>query len=345
MAVLYVTEPGATVRLSEESLLVTVEEHSRQSHGAGRRKILMEVESHRLEMVSIVGAAHITSSAMRHCLERGIAVSWLKRNGEFLGRTAEAMPRSADIRLRQYAAATEPATRFQRAVAVVNAKLRNAHAVLRDIQSNEPRNRPLGQALAEMKRVSALTESCRDIKGLLGLEGCGARCYFGALGAFFKGEISFQGRKHRPAPDPANALLSYAYVLLAARLAGLLEARGLDPCIGFLHELRPGRASLAIDLLEEFRHPVVDRFVLRNCNLRILRPEHFDPPDENGSVRLTREGLKIFFALWEEHLDKPLRECGQEKHISPHALFRRQVDRFAASLRGGENYQPFLYGR
>lgn len=345
MAVLYVTEPGATVRLLEESLLVTVEEHSEQAHGAGRRRILMEVESHRLEMVSIVGAAHITSSAMRHCLERGISVAWLKRNGEILGRTVEAMSRSADIRLRQYAAATESATRLQWAVTVVNAKLRNAHAVLRDIQSNESGNSTLGQALAEMKRVTALTESCRDIKELLGLEGCGARCYFGALGAFFKGEISFQGRKHRPAPDPANALLSYAYVLLSSRLAGLLEARGLDPCIGFLHELRPGRASLAVDLLEEFRHPVVDRFVLRNCNLRVLRPEHFDPPDENGAVRLTREGAKIFFAIWEDHLNKPLREYGQKKYISPHALLRRQVERIAASLRSDESYQPFLYGR
>lgn len=103
MPVLYVTVPGATVRQSGESLLVTAEEYPSDGGGTGRRKILMEVESHRLELVCIVGRAHITSAAMRHCLERGISTAWLTRGGEFLGRTVGAMPRSADIRLRQYA--------------------------------------------------------------------------------------------------------------------------------------------------------------------------------------------------------------------------------------------------
>lgn len=344
MPVLYVTVPGATVRLSGESLLVTIEEYSSGESGTGRRKTLMEVESHRLELVSIVGTAHITSTAMRHCLERGISVVWLTRGGELLGRTVGPMPRSADIRLRQYAAASDVAARLSRATGAVQAKLLNAQAVLRDIQSNNPGNEILGRAMAELKRMAESAQACQEVGSLLGIEGSGARCYFEGLGASFKAEISFQGRKHRPAPDPANALLSFGYVILASRLAGLLEARGLDPCIGFLHELRPGRPSLALDLLEELRHPVVDRFVLRNCNLRVLRPEHFEPPDEDGGVRLTREGLRIFFAQWEDHLLKPLREQGCPERISPQGILRRQVDRIAASLRTGEPYQPFLYG-
>ncbi|WP_081650605.1 CRISPR-associated endonuclease Cas1 [Paucidesulfovibrio longus] len=344
MPVLYVTEPGATVRLSGESLLVTVEEHHEEAHGAGRRKTLLEVESHRLELISIVGAGHITSTAMQHCLERGISVAWLTRSGEFLGRTIGAMPRSAEIRLRQYAATSNVGTRLERAVSVVNAKLRNAHAVLLDIQSNDSGNDTLRQALTEVKRIAEHTDSCKEIKSLLGSEGSGARAYFAAFGAAFKSEIPFRGRKHRPAPDPANSLLSFGYVILGARLAGLLEARGLDPYLGFFHELRPGRPSLALDLLEELRHPIVDRFVLRNCNLRVFRPEHFDPPDEDGAVRMNREGLRVFFSHWENHLLKPLREHGQEERISPHDLIRRQVERFAASLGGGELYRPFLYG-
>lgn len=343
MPALYVTEPGATVRLSGESLLVTITVPTEGKGEPGRQKTLVEVESHRLEMIGLVGAAHITSTAMRHCLERGIAIVWLKRNGELLGRTNGVMPRSADIRLRQYAAASEPEAKLARSIIVVGAKLMNAHAFLRDIQSNDSGNTALGYAMAELKRTTVRVNSCRSMKELLGVEGSGTRCYFEALGASFKAEISFQQRKRRPATDPANSLLSFGYVLLATRLAGLLEARGLDPSIGFLHELRPGRASLAVDLLEELRHPIVDRFVLRNCNLRVIRPEHFDPPDETGAVRLTREGLKIFFTQWEEHLDKPLRECGQKQRISPHAILRRQVDRLAASLRGA-GYQPFLYG-
>ena len=114
-------------------------------------------------------------------------------------------------------------------------------------------------------------------------------------------------------------MLSFGYVLLGDLLAGMLEARGLDPALGFFHEPRPGRPSLALDLLEEFRHPVVDRFVLRVSNLRILRPTMFEPdePDEldeteAGGVRLTRDGLKRFFRAWEKHLSRPLLERGMK---------------------------------
>lgn len=342
MPVLYVTIPGATVRQSGESLLVTAGEPG--AAGGERRKILMEVESHRLELVCIVGTAHITSAAMRHCLERGIAVAWLKRNGEFLGRTVGPMPRSADIRLRQYAAAADTALRLERAQAVVQAKLRNAQAVLRDIQSNSPANQVLSQALAELKRSLEQVAPCREAASLLGIEGRAARSYFEALGASFRAEISFPGRRHRPAPDPANALLSFGYVILASKLAGLLEARGLDPGIGFFHDLRSGRPSLALDLLEELRHPVVDRFVLRSCNLRILRPGHFDPPGSDGGVRLNREGARVFFTHWEEHLRKPMREQGSPERPAPQDLLGRQVERFVSSLRSGATYRPFLYG-
>lgn len=323
---------------------MVTEEQSTENPKVSRRKILMEVESHRLELISIIGVAHITSTAMRHCLEQGISVSWLTRGGKFLGRTAGAIPRSADIRLRQYAAASDSGTRSELGAVVVNAKLRNAQAVLRDIQSNSPGNEALGQALAEIGGMAELACACRDTERLFGIEGSGTRRYFDALGPAFKSEIVFHGRKRRPAPDPANALLSFGYTILSTRLAGLLEARGLDPCIGFLHGLRSGRASLALDLLEELRHPVVDRFVLRACNLRILRPEHFEPPEPDGSVRLTREGLKLFFHHWENHLLKPLRESGVEEQISPRAILKRQIERLVASLRHESSYQPFLYG-
>lgn len=106
--------------------------------------------------------------------------------------------------------------------------------------------------------------------------------------------------------------------------------------------MRPGRPSLALDLLEEFRHPVVDRLVLRLCNLRVLRPEMFEPdPDRAGVVRLDREGLKIFFRHWGEHLEKPLPDAQGERE-SPTELMRRQVNRLAMALRSGEPYQPFL---
>ena len=231
MPILYVTEPGATIRLSGESICVTVEEPRDQGHGTDRRKTLMEVESHRLEQIAIVGVAHITSTALHFCLEKGIDVAWLTRGGEFLGRTVTAMPRSADLRLCQFQATADSQMRLARARQVVHAKLFNACGVLRDIQSNDAGNRVLSHALSEVKRIAAKALESPEPAKTLGLEGAGARAYFTAFGASFKGEITFGGRRHRPATDPANALLSFGYVILGNRLAGLLEARGLDPCL------------------------------------------------------------------------------------------------------------------
>jgi CRISPR-associated protein Cas1 len=139
-------------------------------------------------------------------------------------------------------------------------------------------------------------------------------------------------------------LLSLGYVLLGNHLAGLLEARGLDPALGFFHEVRPGRPALALDLLEEFRHPVVDRFVLRACNLRVFRPGAFEPdPERPGGVRLDRQGLRRFFAEWETFLLRPVRERDGAEPVPVRPLLRRQVERLAADLRGGAAYRPLAY--
>jgi CRISPR-associated protein Cas1 len=121
----------------------------------------------------------------------------------------------------------------------------------------------------------------------------------------------------------------------------MLEARGLDPAMGLYHEPRAGRDSLALDLLEEFRQPVVDRFVLRAANLRIFSPDDFEPDDRAG-VRMTSPALKRFFRQWEEHLAKPLQGPeGQRLAVRP--WIHRQVESLARALRTGEAYQPFLW--
>ena len=347
MPTLYVTEPRSTVRLSGKSLLVTAEVDPDGKAGPepARRQTLLEAESHRLELIALFGRVHITSDAVRFCLKSGISVGWFAWNGNFLGRIVPEQARSADLRLLQYGAAMDQKTRFTRARALVTSKLANALEVLKDIQRNESGNQVLEQSIEDLKRFGMKANSCDSTETLLGLEGSGARGYFKALAVAFKGDIPFEGRESRPPPDPANALLSFGYVLLGNLVGGLLEARGMDPALGFFHEVRPGRASLALDLLEELRHPVVDRFVLRACNLRILRREMFEPDTGNpGGVRLTREGLKVFFREWEKHFLRPLRDQEDEGKTAVIPLIRRQVDRLAADLRGGAPYRPFAYG-
>jgi CRISPR-associated protein Cas1 len=347
MPVLYVTEQDATVRVSAKSLVVTLDVEAEGKDGAEavRHRRLIEVEPHRLEMIGLVGRTHITSDALHLCLEMGIDISWFAWNGCYLGRIVPKLSRSGDLRLRQYGTLQDSAACQKWARRTVDAKVANCREVLQDIRSNDSQNQVLAEAVRELARLQSLLAGSDSPERLLGLEGSAARVYFQALGSAFRAEIIFDHRERRPPPDPANALLSFAYVLLGNRLGGMLEARGLDPALGFFHEAGGGRPSLALDLLEEFRAPVVDRFVLRSCNLRILRKDMFEPDQENiGGVRLTKDGLKTFFQEWEAHLLRPLREKDGDSRLAVLPLLERQIERVVADLRGTEAYRPFLYG-
>ncbi len=341
MTSVYVTEARAVVRQEAHRLVVTVDE--RTADGQERRRHLADIVPHQVELLALVGDAHITSDATRFCLGHGIQVAWFGWNGGFLGRLVPESPRNGDLRLAQYTAYCDDPSRLALARAMVSAKVAGAGAVLRRARSNRPGRPVFAAAIAHLERLVAMAEAVHDVDVLLGIEGNAARVYFAALAQAFSGAIRFSGRARRPPPDPANALLSFGYVLLGNLIAGMLEARGLDPAIGFLHEPRQGRASLALDLLEEFRHPVVDRFVLRIANLNILAPADFEADgEEQGGVRLGPAARKRFLAEWETLLAVPQREKGREDRATVRQLLARQVDRLAAALRSGEPYRPFV---
>ncbi len=341
MPTLYVTEPGAVVRRSAGSIVVTID---KDPDGPGsqpeRRRRLIEVEPHRLELIALLGRVHITSDATQLCLEQGIAVAWFLANGDFVGRLVPELSRTADLRIAQFRLVENSQQALPLTKTFVSAKLHNAAGVLTALRSNRRGEPALGRAISELKTMSETISQASSREVLMGFEGDAARRYFAGLQIGFTGDICFTGRARRPPPDPANALLSFGYVLLANTLASLLEARGFDPYLGFMHTVRSGRPSLALDLLEEMRHPIVDRFVLRVCNLRQLRPEHFESDLERGGVRLTRNGLRTFFRAWEAFMDAPL--PGLAEDIPPEDLLRRQADRLAAHVRGHEPYRPLL---
>lgn len=337
MTVLYICEPGAVLRRDGESWVVT----AAPKHGV--HDILARILGHQLQAAVLLGRVHATTEALHLCLVQAIMLAWLDRGGRFLGRLTPRQNRSAEPRVAQYRLALDPAARLTRAKTVAAAKVANAAAVLRRLQSNRPGRPELGATIAALGEWQRAIAAAADPSALLGAEGMAARGYFAALRVVFPPAMPFAGRARRPPPDPVNALLSLGYVLLGLRLSGLIEALGLDPAIGFLHDLRPGRDSLALDLLEELRHPVVDLLVLRLCNLAMMRPENFEPdPDHPGGVRLRQEDLKRFLQLWEEWLDKPLPEEGAAA-TSPAHLLRRQVERLADDLRGGASYCPFRF--
>ena len=342
MPALYVTEPGAVVRRQAGSIIVTSKMDGEQDgpDDNGNGALLMEVEPHRIEMVALVGRVHMTAEATRLCLDSGIAVSWLSRGGDLLGRLVPELSRTADLRLKQYCIANDTAAATDMGRCFIDAKIANAMALLSAIRSNRPGEPRFPKAISHLRKLRESIASASGCDMLLGFEGEGAARYFGVLGLAFTGEIGFTARHRRPPPDPANALLSLGYVLLTNLVAGMLEARGLDPYLGFLHKPRSGRPSLALDMIEEFRHPFVDRLVLRMCNRRQFRPVCFETDARTSGIRLTRDAAKRFFREWETALDA--RMAGLNENISVEQALQRQVDRIAAHIRGREAYQPVL---
>ncbi len=274
------------------------------------------------------------------CLDKGIAVSWISRRGALLGRLVPELSRTADLRLHQFRTIENTASAMELGRCFIDAKLANAVALLSTIRSNRPREPRFAEAIKHLGRLRERISITTDREVLLGFEGEGAARYFSVLGLAFSGDIEFETRRRRPPPDPANALLSLGYVLLTNLIANILEARGFDPYLGVLHTPRSGRPSLALDMMEEFRHPLVDRFVLRLCNRRQFRPDCFETDPKTSGIRLKRDSLKRFFREWEAMLDT--RMAGLDESVTVEQGLRRQIDRLAAHIRGHEPYRALL---
>lgn len=160
----------------------------------------------------------------------------------------------------------------------------------------------LKQTSAQLAAALPLVEGCEDLEQLRGLEGEAAQRYFDRFNALILQQndaFVFTYRSRRPPLDNVNALLSFAYSLLASDCAAALEGAGLDPYVGFLHRARPGRRSLALDLMEELRTVLADRFVLSCINQKVLNAKHFEK-QENGAVLLTEEGRRAFLNVWQQ---------------------------------------------
>lgn len=216
-------------------------------------------------------------------------------------------------------------------------KLLNAAAVLQRHRANHPE--ALGhEAVRDLEERAETVERCGSLEVLRGVEGSAAGRYFRSLGTLVPPGLSFDGRNRRPPRDPVNALLSFGYVLVGSELQSLLDGIGFDPYIGFYHRLDYGRPSLALDLLEEFRPALVDRFTVGLLNLGVLGLDDFQRSPEGG-LFLSQDGKRRYFAAYEKELNAPLAIDGEA--LSYRKLFRRQAERLARTLTAGEIYRSF----
>ncbi len=283
---LYVLEPGARVGVSGEVVEV------RTDAGLAAQTPLIEVGS-----LSLFGNAHVSSQAMRALLTRDVPVFYLSSGGWLNGYARSVNDHSLDLRIAQHDAAKDEALCLALARSFVAGKVRNQRTMVR---------RALGEkAKSTLQAIALLHHRVERAKGaeeLLGLEGMAAKHYFEAFGEMLGVATGFEvtGRNRRPPTDPVNAMLSFGYAMLSKEALAALIAVGFEPGLGFYHRLRPGRPSLALDLMEEFRALIVDSTVLTLANTREIRASHFDR--RGKAVVLTPEGRRAFIGAIERRL-------------------------------------------
>lgn len=242
---------------------------------------------------------------MGACAQRDISLSFCSPRGRFLARVCGEQSGNVLLRRMQYRFADDPAQSCLIARNMIFGKLYNTRwSIERARRDHGLRldEEALGDASQIIKDLLPAVSAETSLDSLRGLEGAGATAYFRVLDHMIlnhKEVFSFQGRTRRPPLDPFNALLSFAYSLLANDCASALGSVGLDPYVGFLHRDRPGRTSLALDLMEELRPCLADRFVLTLINNRIIKPTDFQQ-QESGAVLLTDNARRSFLKAWQE---------------------------------------------
>lgn len=301
---LYVFTQGSYLRRDHQTVVVEVEKATRLS-----------LPIHNLDAIAAFGQVMVSPGLMELCLESGVALTFLTESGRLIGRVDA--PRSGNVLLRreQFRRADRPEACLPLARSFVAGKIHNARTALvraaRETDSADDRA-VLSSASARLAEGVEALPSAGTLDEVRGREGDAARCYFGAFPRMIRhgrDELAMSGRSRRPPLDPVNALLSFTYALMVHDCVAALTAAGLDPDVGFLHADRPGRPSLALDLVEEFRPLVADRLVLTLLNRRQITPSQFVRRD-GGGVEMNADARKTlvqsYVARKREELTHPL---------------------------------------
>ncbi len=299
-------------------------------------EVLLSVPVFKVEGVWVFGGVQLTTQAMGLLLAHGVETCFFTMEGRLKGRLTPILSRNAILRLRQFERYRDERFRRDLAAQVVAAKLTNARRLLMRHARSHPS--PKWEApLKALERSIAQARGAPDLAALRGIEGRGTAVYFEAFREMVRGELRFEGRSRRPPRDPANALLSLGYALLTGELIGKVAACGLDPYLGFYHEIRHGRPALALDLAEEFRHALVDRLVLGLVNRRSFGPEDFFTREEDHGVWLRPEALRRYLAAYEAFMRRPVGGTGG----TIRGLLDEQARRLARAILTGGPYSPF----
>lgn len=332
--ILFVSTQGIYLRQEGETVVVELE-----------REVKLRLPIHTLSGIVCFGNVMCSPFLLGLCSERGVHVSFLTEHGRFLARVTGPVSGNVLLRREQFRAVDDVIRASSIARNMVMGKILNSRSVLQRRLRDHGEDATVANAVARMARVATELRDVTDINVIRGLEGEAANLYFGAFDQLIvaqKTQFVFRTRSRRPPLDPVNALISFLYTLLVHDCEGALETVGLDPQMGFLHAPRPGRPSLALDLMEEFRAILADRMALSLINLNQISARDFTQ-SESGAVTMKEDARKLLLTTWQKKKQEEITHPFLNEKISVGLLPYTQALLLARHLRGDlDAYPPFL---
>ncbi|MCW2279334.1 CRISPR-associated endonuclease Cas1 [Heliophilum fasciatum] len=327
MTVLYLTRPGSELRKQRGRLQVLL-----------RGEVLATLPIREVERVVVMTVAQISAAAAISLLKINASVLYCSARGTYYGVLGRGSGQT-ERWLGHVARWQDMAYRVQMAKRILQIKIRNQRSLLRR-QARNHKEPLMAAAAAQIGHLLPRLDETADLPRLMGVEGRASAIYFGAFGRCIRQDgVVFTGRNRRPPRDPVNALLSLGYMLVLGEVVAALMAEGLHTGLGMLHEPAGERPSLALDLLELYRQPIVDRLTLSLVNRAVLGSSDFDAQEQSG-VRLTGEGLRRYLQYYEKAMTTPFHLGHNGSETSFRMLIRQQVEAFRADLEQRQEWCP-----
>lgn len=332
---LYITSDDAFVRKERETFVVEINNEK-----------VFQAPVHSIENIVCFGFKALTPQLMAFCAENNVGISYLTENGKFLARVYGAQKGNVLLRKAQYAISDNEFQSLLIAKPIIAAKVSNYRHLLLRHQRNHPEctTDELVSATETMGRRLTNIQQAETLDKLRGYEGECATLYFGVLSSLITSQqedFTFSQRTKRPPLDPANAILSFLYAILANDVRSAVETVGLDPQVGFLHQDRSGRPSLALDIMEEFRAYLGDRIMLNLINLKQVNIKDFEIR-ESGEVRMSDDARKTLLSAYQKRKQEEITHPFLGEKMTIGLLPHIQAQLLARYIRGDiENYPPF----
>jgi CRISPR-associated protein Cas1 len=329
---LFVQTQGSYLHLDNGTLRVEAEKETK-----------LRVPLHHLGSIVVFGNVLISPFLLAQCTEEGRSIVWLSRQGGFQGRLQAGVSGNVLLRRAQHEAFENAEMSLHLAMRFVSGKLRNTQTILQKAARDSPEVADiLSTAVDRIEQGRRNLKDATSIETVRGIEGNAAAVYFDVFPCLLRVDgFEFTVRSKRPPRDPVNAALSFVYTMVTSLCEAALESVGLDPQVGFLHVLRPGRPALALDLVEEFRAWFADRLVLTLINRQQLRQEHFEFRP-GGAVYLNDSGRRLVIEAYQQKKQETIQHPGFKVPLPIGLIPFVQARLLARFLRGDIlTYPPF----